>query len=566
MKSKVVLGAVSLLLLGAALVSVPAALFAQEDGGWFDYGVTEASFPSVDLGGSGDLGGSVKDGGWIDYGVTQNDIPWNDYGVTQNQIPWNDYGITQNQTPWTDYGVTGPSTNYAWNDYGVTGPAVNYGWTDYGVTSGATGWTDYGVTGPQYVNSTAPVYNNYNTNYASASAQSYAQAQAQAQAPVRVSAPQQQTIMPARTSATSYASAQSYAQAPVYIAQPQRPVVYQQPQYPQVPAPTCQIYQAQASGYNSNSAYLSWTTYGASNATLSGFGQVSTPTGNRSVYASGTYTLTVYNSYGQSGHCSVVVNLNTYYPTPTPTPIPYPIPTPAPQPYPVPTPIPQGNTYCTITASPSNITNGQASYLSWTSYGANTAWLSDGLGVVALSGSLAVRPEASRTYTLTVSGYNGTRTCNVAVNVSGRAAHVSLTQIPYTGFDYGTMGNMIYWLSLMGFAVAAAYLTVYNMPKVAFSMPSVTLPRISLPKVSMPTITLPKVSLPKMPVHRQQSAVSGQIQPAATLRTTDHELRTVSAPAFLPVQQSTPARATKDSMSFAHSKAGEAPRIVISRS
>ena len=38
---------------------------------------------------------------------------------------------------------------------------------------------------------------------------------------------------------------------------------------------------------------------------------------------------------------------------------------------------------------------------------------------------------------------------------------VSLTQIPYTGFDLGTMGDTIYWLSIIATAISAAYLLMY---------------------------------------------------------------------------------------------------------
>src|SRR3989338_8362471 len=140
----------------------------------------------------------------------------------------------------------------------------------------------------------------------------------------------------------------------------------------------------------------------------------------------------------------------------------------------VPTPT-YHNTYCTLTASPSYIQNGQASYLSWTSYGATSAWLSDGIGMVAPNGTLAVRPNQSMTYTLTVSGFGGTRTCQAYVNVSGAAPYVALSQIPYTGFDLGTLGNTMYWLGLLSFAVAAAYLVLYYRGGASIFLPSILL-------------------------------------------------------------------------------------------
>jgi hypothetical protein len=41
------------------------------------------------------------------------------------------------------------------------------------------------------------------------------------------------------------------------------------------------------------------------------------------------------------------------------------------------------------------------------------------------------------------------------------APSVSLTQIPYTGFDFGPMGNAMYWMSLLALALAGSYLLVY---------------------------------------------------------------------------------------------------------
>ena len=38
---------------------------------------------------------------------------------------------------------------------------------------------------------------------------------------------------------------------------------------------------------------------------------------------------------------------------------------------------------------------------------------------------------------------------------------VALTQIPYTGFDFGSIGDSIYWAMLALFGIAAAYLVLY---------------------------------------------------------------------------------------------------------
>jgi hypothetical protein len=195
------------------------------------------------------------------------------------------------------------------------------------------------------------------------------------------------------------------------------------------------------------------------------------------------------------------------------------------------------NVYCTITASPSSVENGQPAYLTWSAPNATSAWLSDGIGSVAVNGSLAVRPNLSETYTLTVSGYGGTNTCTTYVTVAGAYPYVSLSQIPYTGFDFGTMGDAIYWLSLLSFAVAGAYLLVYyrgGMLALAGNAAG-------------------------------RSASSAASAPVKIVQAAAKRIDTVMAPVFSKASPET-ANATSDAMIVAHSKNGEAPRIVITRS
>ena len=132
--------------------------------------------------------------------------------------------------------------------------------------------------------------------------------------------------------------------------------------------------------------------------------------------------------------------------------------------------------YCTITQAQSGgygqynqYNSSTVAYLSWTSQNATSAFLS-GVGSVGISGSQNVYPTYTTTYTLTVYGQNGQNaTCSTTVNVNNYVPptyvppqpYVALTQIPYTGFDFGPLGNSIYWLSLISFAVAGAYLMIY---------------------------------------------------------------------------------------------------------
>ncbi|MBI5456275.1 hypothetical protein HY969_00910 [Candidatus Kaiserbacteria bacterium] len=199
--------------------------------------------------------------------------------------------------------------------------------------------------------------------------------------------------------------------------------------------PTCSV--TFTPNYNSGYQYgtsgtLSWSTWNATSATISpNVGSVGL-NGSQVVYPSSNqvYTMTV-NGQGGSNTCTT----DSYnYTQPN---------------YPY-----SGELRCQITANPVSIQNGGASALSWTSYGATRAWLSDGIGTVAAQGTLTVRPESSRNYTLTISDASGrTQTCQATVSVAG--SHVPLTQIPYTG-DFGPLGTSLAWLAVTLAAAAGA--------------------------------------------------------------------------------------------------------------
>jgi len=72
---------------------------------------------------------------------------------------------------------------------------------------------------------------------------------------------------------------------------------------------------------------------------------------------------------------------------------------------------------CTLSGVPSEINKGESATLSWTSARATSATIDHGLGNVALNGSDSVSPQVTTTYTLTVVGNGGTRTCNTTIKV-----------------------------------------------------------------------------------------------------------------------------------------------------
>lgn len=228
-------------------------------------------------------------------------------------------------------------------------------------------------------------------------------------------------------------------------------------------------------------------------------------------------------------------------------PISYPVQYVAPQPIYYPQPQPQPyyqNLYCTITASQNNVSSGQYVYLSWTSSGGvNYATLS-GVGNVGPNGNWSVRPYASTNYTLTVYGYNGqSATCNVYVGVNSVQPYVTLNQIPYTGFDFGTAGDIIYWGALLAFALSAAYLVLYYRGgALAFAGSVFPRRKPSASASAAPVVAKKEIAVPA-------PAIVSPIQPKTV------ELN-------LPTQ--TQQRHTIDSMAIA--KGSGAPRIVITRS
>lgn len=74
---------------------------------------------------------------------------------------------------------------------------------------------------------------------------------------------------------------------------------------------------------------------------------------------------------------------------------------------------------CTLNANPNSFYAGESSTLNWTSTGAASATLNNGIGSVETNGSRIVNPTTSTTYTLTVTSSDGqTDTCSTSVSVN----------------------------------------------------------------------------------------------------------------------------------------------------
>ena len=139
------------------------------------------------------------------------------------------------------------------------------------------------------------------------------------------------------------------------------------------------------------SSILSWSVSGATSLSISP--NVGAVTGSNLAVAPNTttsYTLTATNAAG-SVRSTVTVTVTTS---------------------------PFGPTIASFTATPSSITAGQSSNLSWSVSGATSLSISPGIGAVTGS-SLTVSPTTTTTYTLTASNSNGSLTASTSITVTG---------------------------------------------------------------------------------------------------------------------------------------------------
>ena len=209
---------------------------------------------------------------------------------------------------------------------------------------------------------------------------------------------------------------------------------------------------------------------------------------------------------------------------------------------------------CTISLSNYGSISGQTTLI-WNSYDNATSASISSVGSVGTYGSRTVYPYNGQVYTMTVYGQNGnSSTCQTAAYltpayytptyttptyttptytpINTASPYVALSQIPYTGFDLGPIGNALYWFSLLAFAAAGAYLVVYYRGGM-FSF-------MSFAAASRPSPI--KVTLPVAPKYQEEDDID-----EAAIR--------VSASDRV---------GTEDRMDIV-SRSGQMPRIVISR-
>lgn len=215
--------------------------------------------------------------------------------------------------------------------------------------------------------------------------------------------------------------------------------------------------------YERGTVVLTWGSRNADDAWIEDIGDVST-SGSRVVYVDEdtTFKLTVENERG-TGSCETDVDV-------------------------------RGSGHTSSYEEPGcsiyrEETWGGGAILRWSSSNASSAYISD-VGTVPLWGSRSVSTAYDRTYTLTVYGNGKSESCEVWVSGTGSYQYphsnyqypnyqygaqypqyqqfsasypyISLTQIPYTGIDFGSAGNALYWAALLAFALAGGYLLVYQ--------------------------------------------------------------------------------------------------------
>ncbi len=180
------------------------------------------------------------------------------------------------------------------------------------------------------------------------------------------------------------------------------------PTLKQVAAPTISSFSASpASIINGSTTTLSWTTAGATGVAITPGTFASTSASGSVVLsptATTTYTLTATNTTGSVTATAVVTVTQPTLPT-----------------------------ISSFTASPTSITLGGISTLSWTTSGATTLNIAPGnLASTSASGSVNVSPETTTTYVLTATNAAGSVTAfaKVTLTSSGGALSITTTSCP----------------------------------------------------------------------------------------------------------------------------------------
>lgn len=242
--------------------------------------------------------------------------------------------------------------------------------------------------------------------------------------------------------------------------------------------PTCTLSISPSGIRSGDSTTLTWNSTNATSFVIDqGVGSVST-SGSRTVFpgSSRTYVGTAYGP-GGTATCSANVSINTSTAGPS----------------------------CTLEVSPSRIDEGDDARLSWSSDRVYRVRIDQGIGEVSTNGSRRVSPgNGSRTYEGTFYGDNGdvihcSATLRVRTTSGGGVvldslplvsaqplSYVSLSELPYTGLDLGPVGTALYWLMLILWSLALAYVFMGGLVPFALRAVGLAEPHHAAPVVHAP--------------------------------------------------------------------------------
>lgn len=186
---------------------------------------------------------------------------------------------------------------------------------------------------------------------------------------------------------------------------------------------------------------------------------------------------------------------------------------------------------CELSVSDNKINAGESIVLTWNSSLATALTMIDkttGKTIVTtdgllsadkddvLDGKITVSPKQDTTYELTVKRGSSTRTCKVDVEIEDNVvvtqirdqqplvAGISLTQVPYTGFEAGPILTLMFYVLLMAWSLYMAYLLVIRRDVIG----GVVLANGSNNKVNHPSLNpnireevfVASVKAPEMPI------------------------------------------------------------------
>ncbi|MFM2424130.1 MAG: hypothetical protein RLZZ70_521 [Candidatus Parcubacteria bacterium] len=214
---------------------------------------------------------------------------------------------------------------------------------------------------------------------------------------------------------------------------------------------------------------------------------------------------------------------------------------------------------CTLKISDSKISRGDRITLKWDTSRATEITLKDSSGKTLVTtedknssdkkdlydGEITLRPEKDTTYTLLAERGSKDRTCKVSVDVSGGVTvtevrdqkpvvtGISLTQVPYTGFEAGPFLTMMFYGLLLLWALYLAYVLVVRrngMSNVALAQTSPFMPTIVHDaKVSQTNSAVEAINTPRFvaPV-AASTAVASPVIGYATAIATDSAYESIA--------------------------------------